>query len=428
MGSWRVLASFVVATSALLGCEGDDNGVPDGGEDVSVEDAEVDASDASVTYPADHTPIPLVDYNGGRVLGNPEIVTVSFTGDDNPTLIDRVQQLDDIITTTTWWNDVSSEYCDSTNTCIGVGSSGGHVVIPTPPASSYTDSSTGGPSSIKDFIAANVAPPSDAGVDAASSGGVASILPAPDTNTLYVIYFPSNVSITLDGQTSCNSFDAYHNTTILPDVNGIPQTVPYAIIPRCGTKESTTTISASHEIIEATTDPDIGVGSVGYYMTNNTLWPIAGGEVGDLCEGFGSNGISWVEATFTLQRSWSNKSAKASHDPCVPIPSGEVYFNAAPRESKIVLPTVGSSAVVDIDVFSDAPYPPWTLNAVDFAAFQAGMSALSFSFDKATVQNGDYVQLTVTTTMALPGGQDEFVIVSTDANNNRHSWPVLATQ
>jgi hypothetical protein len=429
----RLLSGLALAACAfaLIGCGSDDSSTADSGSDSgSGDDVAVEgASDASVGYPADHTPIPLVDYNGGPILANPEIVTVSFAADENPTLIGRVQQLDDIITTTTWWNAVSSEYCQSDNTCIGVGSSGGHVVLQAPPASSYDDSSTGAPSSLQDFIKANVAAPDGGATDggSGSDGGAANLLPAPDANTLYVIYFPASVTITLDGETSCSSFGAYHNTTIIPDVNGVPTAVPYAIIPRCGTKESTTTISASHEIIEASTDPEIGIGTLSYYMTNNTLWPIAGGEVGDLCEGFGSNGISWVEATFTLQRSWSNKSAKAGNDPCVPIPPTEVYFNAAPRESKILLPKVGSTAVVDIDAFSDGPYPPWTLTAIDFAAFQNGSSALSFSFDNSSVQNGSYVQLTVSSTATLPGGQDEFVIESTDSSGNRHSWPVLAS-
>jgi hypothetical protein len=292
------------------------------------------------------------------------------------------------------------------------------VVLQDPPASSYVDSTTGAASSLQDFIKSLASSTPDAG-----DGGA--LLPPPDSNTLYVFYFPPSVTITLDGSDSCNTFLGYHNTIVLNDATGTPTTAAYAIVPRCGTKESTTSTTASHEIIEATTDPDIGVGSLSWYMTNNTLWAAGGGEVGDLCEGFGSN--SWVEASFTLQRTWSNKSAAASHNPCVPIPSGEVYFNAAARQSKIVLKTVGATATVDIDAFSDGPYPAWTLTAVDYGSFQQGSAILSFSFDKTMVQNGDYAQLTVTSMAALPGNEDQFVIVSTDANNHHHSWPVLAS-
>ncbi|HEY1958521.1 MAG TPA: hypothetical protein VGH28_23045 [Polyangiaceae bacterium] len=376
------------------------------------------AADAGpVTFPASHTSMPLVDYNGGRILANPKIVTVTFAGDD-PTLVSRLQQFDDIITTTPWWTAVSSEYCQQGGTapCIGQGSGYGHVVIGDAPDANYTDSSQGGPSTIQAFLKQHTA----AGAD----GGPPDI-PSPDDNTLYVLYFPSNVTITLDGDASCDSFGAYHNTATLPNANGVLVYAPYAIIPRCGTKESTTTVSASHEIIEASTDPDIGENVLSYYMLNQ-LWAIAGGEVGDLCEGIGSSGTTTTESTFVVQRSWSNKSAAAGNDPCVPIPTSEIYFNAAPRQKNVVLSKAGVSAVVDIDAFSDAPRDPWALSAVDFAGFQQGNSLLSFSFDKTNVQNGDHVQLTVTALSAIPGS-DEFLIESKDSTGTRHSWPVQVT-
>jgi len=421
-----VVALACAAFLASVGCggatadagdsgPGDDAGVA---PDTAPPDTDAGApDDASVTYPADHTPMPVVPNNGGRILQNPEIVTVTFAGDD-PTMVSRVQQFDDIITTTPWWTAVSSEYCETDDhACIGPGSSGGHVVIQDPPADSYSDSSQGAPSTLQDFIHAHVVGDADAGITAD--------LPAPDDNTLYVIYFPASTTITLDGDQSCNSFGAYHNTMILPNKNNVLTFAPYAIIPRCGTKEATTTVSASHEIIEAATDPDIGEGDLTFYMLN-TLWAVAGGEVGDLCEGIGSSGTTTTESTFTVQRIWSNNSAKASHNPCVPIPTGEVYFNAAPRQSKIVLSKIGATATVDIDAFSDGPMDPWSLTGLDYAAFESGSAVLSFSFDNDTVKNGDHVVLTVTLTAAMPQGQDEFAIESKDANGDRHSWPVLA--
>jgi hypothetical protein len=384
------------------------------------------ASDVLEQYPAPHTPMPQVDYNGGRVLANPEIVTITFAGDDT-TLVPRFQLFDDTITQTPWWTAVSSEYCDSTKTCIGPGTSGGHVVVQDPPAANYTDSSMGAPNNtLQDFIKLHVG--SGTGGDAGSpDGGFVPDFPPANDNILYVIYFPAGVTVTLDGSPSCSSFGAYHNTTILPNSNGTPQTAAYAIIPRCDNKEATSTISASHEIAEASTDPDIGVGVLSYYMTSAPLWTRAGGEIGDLCEGIGSSNTTTTQSTFTVQRIWSNKSAAASNDPCVPIPAGEVYFNAAPRSSKVVLPSVGSVGTVTLDAYSTAPYPPWTLNAVDFAAFQHGTAVLSFAFDNTMVQNGDSPVLTVTCTGAMPGNQDEFAVESKDGNGNRSSWFLLAS-
>lgn len=416
-----VLALGSGATMVACGGSSLDTSDSGAGSDAALPDAGTGtddgaALDAAVPYPADHTPMPLVDYNGGRILKNPKIVTVTFAG-DNPQMVSRVQQFGDVITTTPWWTAVSSEYCDSTKACIGPGSSGGHVVIQEPAAASYSDSSQGAPSSLQDFIHAHIVGDTD--------GGVPADLPPPDDDTLYVFYFPASTTITLDGDASCDTFGAYHNTLIAPNANNVLTFVPYAIIPRCGTKEATTTVSASHEIIEAATDPDIGQQSLSFYMLNQ-LWAIAGGEVADLCEGFGSSGTTTTESTFVVQRSWSNASAKAGHNPCVPIPAGETYFNAAPRQPKVVLSKVGATAVVDIDAFSDAPKDPWSLSALDFASFQSGQSVLSFSYDNATVKNGDHAKLTVTLTGALPQGQDEFVIASKDQDGARHSWPMLA--
>jgi len=282
---------------------------------------------------------------------------------------------------------------------------------------SSTCSSQGGPSDLQDWIKSHINGNGDAGITAD--------FPPPDENTLYVIYFPAGVTINLDGDASCDTFGAYHNTTIATGANSLPMFAPYAIIPRCGSKESTTTVSASHEIIEAATDPDIGQNSISYYMINQ-LWAIAGGEVGDLCEGFGSSGVTTTESTFVVQRSWSNKSAAAGHDPCVPIPAQSVYFNAAPRKQKVILAKAGDTATLDIDAYSDAPMAAWTISAVDFSQFQSGTAVLGFSFDKTTVQNGDHVVLTVTAKTAIPSGGDEFVIMNKDADGNRHSWPVLA--
>ena len=419
----RIAALLVASSLFVVGCGGgsanqNDAGNPgdDAGAAVDTGTGDDGAADVAIPYPAPHTAMPQVDYNGGRILQNPKIVTITWAQDD-ATMVSRMQQFGDVITSTAWWTAVSSEYCQQPNNkpCIGAGTGGGHVVIQDAPASSYTDSSQGGPSTVQDFIHDHVV----------GGNGITADFPTPDENTLYVLYYPAGVSITLDGEASCDTFGAYHNTAILPNANDLNTAVPYAIIPRCGTKESTTTVSASHEIIEAATDPDIGQTSLSYYMMNQ-LWAVAGGEVGDLCEGIGSSGTTTTESTFVVQRSWSNKSAASGHNPCVPLPANEVYFNAAPRQQKVVLTKVGDTAVLDIDAFSDAPMGPWTVSAIDFAQFQQQLPVLSFSFDKTSVQNGDHIQLTVTAKAAIPSGGDEFMISSKDSNGNRHGWPVLA--
>ncbi|CAN5352535.1 hypothetical protein BH09MYX1_BH09MYX1_10440 [soil metagenome] len=376
----------------------------DAGADVIDTDAEVDAGPAK--YPADHTPLPQVDYHGGRVLDTMKIVTVTFANDDQ-TLVGRLNDFGDTITNTPWWSETTSEYCaQPKNTpCIGPGSGGGHTSIADAPAASYTDSSGGGASTIQDFIKAHV---------------IDKTLPDPTMNTLYAIYFPKNVSINLDGSESCNSFGAYHNTVTLHNAKNELVVSAYAIMPRCG-GEQTTTTSASHEFVEAATDPDVGLNLLSYYMTSS-LWAVAGGEVGDLCVDFAGANDKLVELGYTVQRSWSNKSASMSHDPCVPIPAGSVYFNAAPRKDRIILKNAGDTATVDFDAFSDAPTADWTVSALDFAQFQGGQSSMSFAVDKKTVNNGTHITVTVTATKTPPP-QGGFALLSKQGSNT-HFWPV----
>src|SRR5665213_1254529 len=77
-------------------------------------------------------------------------------------------------------------------------------------------------------------------------------LPARDLNTLYMIYFPKSVTITLDGLTSCNDFGAYHFASI--DTKLAKKNIFYAVEPACTYSFNSITFIAAHEFAEATTD------------------------------------------------------------------------------------------------------------------------------------------------------------------------------
>jgi len=132
-------------------------------------------------------------------------------------------------------------------------------------------------------------------------------LPAADANTLFMIHFPAGVSITMDSNTSCQQFCAYHSSFthgsgavyygIMPDFSGACGT--------CGgesTQLAGTTVVASHEVAEAMTDPNIGVANqsqdehqLGWYDDTNS-------EIGDVCEGQSAT----VEG-YRVTKLWSNK-------------------------------------------------------------------------------------------------------------------------
>ncbi len=134
-------------------------------------------------------------------------------------------------------------------------------------------------------------------------------LPAPNSNRYYPVHFPSGVVVTApDGSQSCVVFCAYHGTYVRNGVN-----VNYGVVPDIGsggcqngcggsTVTNNTDSVSSHELVEATTDPAVGLATVfgpplGWYDEPDNQ------EIGDLC-----NAQQSTAAGFTVQKEWSNAS------------------------------------------------------------------------------------------------------------------------
>ncbi len=371
---------------AQTGDNSDDAGTTTTTADAGTADNGPDPIDP--TYPTKHPAMPIVDYQGGRIIENPHIINITVNGDAMQADLEKFSGL---ITSTKWWDTVRAGYCDSNGTCIGQGDAGDPVHLdPTDfPTTSFTDSSQGGASTLQPFITSLI----NAGK-----------LPAPTANTLYALYFPSDAyTVNLDGSTSCGEFGGYHGSYAYPGqaaTDSAPAiaagTAVYALVPRCG-DEATTTLAASHEYIEAATDPELS--TISYYMEDQ-LWSLEGGEVGDLCV-TSDNSDEYQESGFTVQRIWSNNAAKASHDPCVPAPAGDIYFNVAPQSESFNL-KVGAKKTIVLTAFSDAPTPNWTISGIDYAEEYEGTQSLQFDFDKTTVNNGTKVNMTITVLAAPP--------------------------
>jgi hypothetical protein len=139
------------------------------------------------------------------------------------------------------------------------------------------------------------------------SGGVAH----PDANTVYTIHFPPGVSITQGGSRSCEEFCEYHGTLVYRGIN-----VPYTVIPDqggacaggCGANPSllnNLTSVSSHALVEAITDPDIGLAS-------SDAAPMAwmdpvNGEIGDICNAQQGTVTGSDGNAYTVQKEWSNQ-------------------------------------------------------------------------------------------------------------------------
>jgi hypothetical protein len=201
----------------------------------------------------------------------------------------------------------------------------------------------------------------------------------------------------------------------------------YAIMPRCSNAKGELTFAASHEIIEAATDPYLSADQQSYdaFGSDTDAWDLGGGEVGDRCVDFtGMGQDSYQESGYLVQRSWSNAAAKASHDPCVPAPSPaqQPYFNVAPSGSDTLVMKVGQTKTLELTAFSDGPTPPFSVDVTEISQFFGGDNVLDLTLDQATLQNGQKTTLTVTLN-ADPGraGLAAFQVTSTLAQIS-HTW------
>ena len=139
----------------------------------------------------------------------------------------------------------------------------------------------------------------------------AGVIPPPNANNYYPVHFPAGMTITAsDGSKSCVVFCAYHGTYVRNGVN-----VNYGVIPDqgggcaggCGSnaqRVNNLTSVSSHELVEATTDPAVGLATT--YAPPLAWYNATYGEIGDICNGqqgsvVGGDGVSYV-----VQKEWSN--------------------------------------------------------------------------------------------------------------------------
>ena len=449
------LAAFatVAAVAALAACgsssaaNGSSGGdVTDGG-DPSADGqapAPLDNGAPSMFYPAPHPPLPdLVNALKGPVLTTPKVVLVFYPGDA------RVSELEAFAgkvagSTSTYWSTTTAEY--------GVGAlayAGKFELTGETAPASITQAQIGS------LLAEHLA-----------NGK----LGVPDTQTIYTLVFPAGTTITqpnpitnlFGAVMSCQGFSGYHDNVSVALNDAGPNTeFAYAVIPTCDGDLASLTSVMSHEWVEAATDPLVtanGAFSVksgpnaAFYGPDqdHAVWSLlGGGESSDLCAPGGPT-IEFTppEIGYPVQRTWSNVSARASHDPCVPPIAGAAYFAAAPVLAQtvtfstsftgsvttkgIVIP-VGGSATIEVDLFSDGPTNgPITVKAGDLLNMSYGAygiaKSLAFAWDRTQGVNGEKLHLTVTVTDgSFLGGAHAFTIIATNGNR-RQAWPGLVVE
>ena len=385
----------------------------------------LDHGAVSTTYPAFPPAMGQLRSNGGSVLKNPVIVTVTWPGDSRA---NDLEQLGDTVGAGNYWKAVVSEY----GALAAVSGTPNHVRLTEAPPASISDSE------LQTFVETHVAATDATAWPTPASG-----------NPVYILYLPESTDLILQGQSACaQGVGGYHDSTT---VNG--RSTAYAIVPSCGDFDSVT-LSASHELAEAATDPyPRSRPAWSGFQDTDLAWDMFQqfqSENGDACEFYRDSELAPGESDvmFTVQRQWSNKSAKAGHSPCVPAPKGEVYFNTTPlnledidadlsalagdAKGTDIQPTkgfkvkVGATRTIPLGFYSDGAMAGWTIKAIagGIAGGHGSGSSLDLSLDVNEGQNGNKAYLTVTVNTAGKTNTELIPIISTHAGV-QHFMPIL---
>jgi hypothetical protein len=271
----------------------------------------------------------------------------------------------------------------------------------------------------------------------------------PYGDAIFVIHYPAGVTITFsDGmgavESSCQNFGGYHDALTLDGAHGNQQ-VAYAVLPACGndwgeTGVDATTAAESHELVEAVTDPHPD--TLPAYVSvdhHHVYWEsfYGGGELGDMCTPLPGVFTTFPDLPYAVQRTWSNASAMAGHDPCVPPLAGSVYFNAAPELTDEVIATVygqqygtegvkipvGATRTIALDLFSDADTGgPFSVDVTNAGAYFGDFqSDVTFTLDNPGGENGQRLYLTITVNVAGPDDTETFLVTST-LGETQNDW------
>ncbi|ABF41080.1 hypothetical protein Acid345_2079 [Candidatus Koribacter versatilis Ellin345] len=249
----------------------------------------------------------LLHYYGGPVISNPDVIIVNWGAVSKPVGTGGVTMANFLqdVTNTTYW-DMLSEYntagmvvgAHTGNQTIGRGTFNTEITITPTVCTATTCTDAQIQSELNSQITAGHLP--EPTVDANGH-----------SNTIYMIYFPSGFVIKLDASdTSCVQFCAYHSTANRSGVDLLYGIFPDLTNPGCdggcgagATDFDNLTSVSSHELVEATTDAEVGYAStvaypIAWYNTSQ-------GEISDICNAQ-QTPLDTARATYTVQKQYSN--------------------------------------------------------------------------------------------------------------------------
>jgi len=383
--------------------------IPDGGAN----DAPVEAGpygQPSSTYPAFTPWMAQLSNNGGPILTSPAVVTVTWDGDTGRSTFEGFGAG---LGASSYWAAAVGEY--------GVGpTTNTNVHLSTTPPTTWSDDD------VQAFIKSNV-------------GGV---LGTPTSQTIYVFYIAPGTTFMWGNANACNSIGGYHDAVV---VNGSP--VSYAVLPNCNTDQKTTQY-ASHEIGEASTDPEPGIqpaydGFDDPYVAFHE-WQRNNEENGDACEFFkDSDYIESQPFPYMVQRLWSNKQGPLGHSPCQPYTGA--YFNVAPLgitditvdlsveggpanfTTKGYVCALNATCQIPVGIYTDAATGPITVTVAESNPLYnpvTGRLALSIDPQKPSGVNGEITYVNVTVNQKGPLNAEMLTVITT-LGSVSHYLPLL---
>lgn len=366
---------WLVVTILMVGCG--DNLAPD------TDAGPPDAPPGFVTAP--HTLLPVLLPHHGVVLDHVQLVTVTYDG-----YADRagVEAFGDAIVTSPWYATVGAEY--------GVGA-GTHLAKVHATA----------PARLQDYAAV------ENEMQRLLTEHVVPTPPATGSQLFYILYLPPTLPL---GPDLANCCYGYHQM-ITDAATG--RRVPFAVILDDGSGLDTTTTTASHELIEGTTDP-YDPPADGWYVDPPATdpWWLLLEENADLCN------FEPMERDggFAVQRSWSMAAAAAGRAPCVPNHGDDEWYDVSAQPAAMPTVAKGGSVTFTLTGWSTKEVPDWTLDLYDADYSELPMAQLQPMLSATHINNGQTVTLTLHVPASAGSGKASGVYVL--SGEHQRPWAV----
>jgi hypothetical protein len=341
-----------------------------------------------------HEPMPVIPNQGGPTLSSPQLVTITFAADPNSA---KDGAFGDFVVGSTWLEIVGADYGITAATHVK------NVVLTQTAAATVKDSD------IQALVASKI-----------QDGTLPSA-----TGALYLIYYPpgSVVQSAFGGADTCTTVGSSAIGGYHWEGKSGATPFPYAVVPTCKNEAlADIQASASHELVEAATDPFPSTKPAWVLTDATNPWSALDGEVADFCEL-----LTTTEGGYSLQQIWSNSAAKANdRDPCIPSPSTP-FYNATATPAAAQMVAAGQSVTLEIKGWSSAAVAPWMLSA---DSISSSLDPTSFDpkpmLDATTLQNGQTAHLTVSVPAGTASKASAMIFVTSSRSlTDFSSWPVV---